>query len=154
MISLCCRHPRAETARFIRDGQAADGRTAAGTRADFRTWLRGHLDLTETRVCDVVLAVSEALANVAEFAYLTFEADGTVDLEAVHNSRRSTLTVTIADRGRWRRPDPGHSQLSRGRGIPLMRILADGVSIDGSLRGTTVCLRFDGVHPGGPRARV
>jgi anti-sigma regulatory factor (Ser/Thr protein kinase) len=37
---------------------------------------------------------------------------------------------------------------SRGRGIPLMRTLADSVIIDTSGLGINVCLRFDDVRTG------
>jgi serine/threonine-protein kinase RsbW len=47
----------------------------------------------------------------------------------------------------------GH--LADGRGIPLMRALADNLTIDTSALGTTVCLRFDNVHaPQGADAKV
>jgi len=58
----------------------------------------------------------------------------------------ATLTVTISDQGCWRDPDPAKQGRVRGRGIPLMRALADDVTIDTSALGTTVCLRFDNVH--------
>lgn len=98
--------------------------------------------MDETRLCDIVLAVNEALANAAEFAYAGGAA-GTVDLEAVRDPRRRTLTVTVSDQGHWRETNPLHRQRSRGRGIPLMRTLADSVIIDTSGLGTSVCLRFD-----------
>ena len=50
-----------------------------------------------------------------------------------------------ADQGCWREPDPAKQGRIRGRGIPLMRALADDVTIDTSALGTTVCLRFDSV---------
>lgn len=98
--------------------------------------------MDETRLCDVVLAVNEALANAAEFAYPD-GGSGTVDLEAVRDTRRRVLMVTVSDQGRWRETNPLHRQRSRGRGIPLMRSLADSVVIDTSGLGTSVCLRFD-----------
>lgn len=100
--------------------------------------------MDETRLCDVVLAVNEALANVAEFAY-TDGGAGSVDLEAVRDMGRRTITVTVSDLGHWRETNPLCRQRSRGRGIPLMRTLADSVIIDTSGLGTTVCLRFDNV---------
>jgi anti-sigma regulatory factor (Ser/Thr protein kinase) len=110
-------------------------------RDEFARWLRRGTGLDETRLCDVVLAVNEALANVAEFAYVDGGA-GTVDLEAVRDIRRSTMTVTVSDQGHWRETNPLHRQRCRGRGIPLMRALADSVIIDTSGLGTSVCLRF------------
>lgn len=92
----------------------------------------------------MILAVNEALANSAEFAYVA-GGDGTVDLEAVRDPGRRTLTVTVSDRGRWRETNPLDRQRRRGRGIPLMRTLADSVIIDTSGLGTSVCMRFDDV---------
>lgn len=128
--------------RFSCNGVDADARTVALLREELSRWLRRGVGMDETRLCDVVLAVNEALANAAEFAYVE-GAVGTVDLEAVRDIGRRTLTVTISDQGRWCETNPLHRQRSRGRGIPLMRTLADSVIIDTSGLGTSVCLRFD-----------
>lgn len=131
--------------RFTRTDVSADAVTAAWTRDEFTQWLRRRTGLDPTRVCDVVLAVNEALANSVEFAYLD-GGDGTVDVEAVRDVRRCTLTVTVSDRGHWRETDPLNRQRCRGRGIPLMRTFADSVIIDTSGLGTSVAMRFDDVH--------
>ncbi len=115
--------------------------TVAQIRDEFGQWLRCGVGLDDTVAHDVVLAVNEALANAAEFAYIQGVA-GTVDIEAVRDVTRGTLTVTVSDRGRWREPDPLRRRRSRGRGIPLMRILADSVIIDATGPGTRVRLRF------------
>lgn len=138
-ISPC---PEADDDRFSCNGVDADARTVALLREQLSRWLRRGVGMDETRLCDVVLAVNEALANAAEFAYVE-GAVGTVDLEAVRDVRRRTLTVTISDQGHWRETNPLHRQRARGRGIPLMRTLADSVIIDTSGLGTSVCLRFD-----------
>lgn len=130
--------------RFSRYQVLANGSSAALLREEFGRWLRRRADLDETSLCDVVLAVNEALANAAEFAYLQHDECGTVDLEAVLDD--AMLAVTIADRGRWRPSDPAVQQRCRGRGIPLMRTLADDVAIGTSALGTTVRLRFDDVR--------
>ena len=93
----------------------------------------------------MVLAVNEALANAAEFAYVE-GGDGTVDLAAARDVARRSLTVTVSDRGHWRETNPLNRQRCRGRGIPLMRTLADSVIIDTSGLGTSVCMRFDNVE--------
>lgn len=128
--------------RFVRHDLPADAPTAAMVREDFARWLRRRVGLDETRLCDVVLAVNEALANIAEFAYLD-GATGTSDLEAVNDVAAHVLTVTVSDQGHWREPDPNRRQRHRGRGIPLMRTLADSLIIDTSALGTSVCMRFD-----------
>lgn len=134
----------AEPTRFSRVQAAADGSTAARLREEFGRWLRGATDLAEASLCDVVLAVNEALANAAEFAYRQDLPSGTVDLEGVLDG--ATLLVTVADGGQWLPSDPQRRQGCRGRGIPLMRTLADDVVIATSAAGTTVRLRFDDVH--------
>ncbi|BBX07366.1 ATP-binding protein [Mycolicibacterium aichiense] len=130
--------------RFARNDVVADAHNAAMVRDEFATWLRACGDIDRVRFSDVVLAVNEALANTAEFAYLLKGGVGTIDLEAVRDG--DTLTVTIADQGQWRESTPATQSRTRGRGIPLMRALADDVTIDSSALGTTVCLRFEQVH--------
>lgn len=131
-------------ARFVRHDLPADARTAAAVRAEFVRWLRRRVTVDEPRLCDVVLAVNEALANAAEFAYLGATA-GTCDLEAVHDVAARALTVTVSDRGHWLEPDPNRRQRHRGRGIPLMRGLSDAFGIGTSASGTSICMRFEGV---------
>lgn len=92
----------------------------------------------------MVLAVHEALANAAEFAYRRDRRAGTVDLEATVGD--GTLTVTVVDHGHWRSASRTPRRRCRGRGIPLMRLLADGVDIDATPSGTSVRLRFDDAH--------
>lgn len=129
---------------FTRHDATADAGCVALVRHEFALWLRSGSGLDQTRLSDVVLAVNEALANSAEFAYRDGP-HGTVDLEAVHDRDRRTLTVTVSDGGRWCETSPLNRQRRRGRGIPLMRTLADSVIIDTSGLGTSVCLRFDDV---------
>ncbi len=136
--------PSAEGDRFIRNDVVADAYNAARVRDEFASWLREYGDLDRVRFSDVVLAVNEALANTAEFAYLQKGGVGTIDVEAVRDN--GTLTVTIADQGHWRESTPATQSRTRGRGIPLMRALADDLTIDSSALGTTVCLRFEKSH--------
>ncbi|KAA0112052.1 ATP-binding protein [Mycolicibacterium sp. P1-5] len=133
--------PSADGDRFIRNEVVADAHSAARVRDEFATWLRACGDIDRVRFSDVVLAVNEALANTAEFAYLLKGGIGTIDVEAVRDGHN--LTVTIADQGHWRESTPATQSRTRGRGIPLMRALADHVTIDSSALGTTVCLRFE-----------
>lgn len=137
-------HDGSAQRRFTRKGAPADPVTAALIREDLGHWLRRMVDLGETRLCDVILAVNEALANSVEFAYP--DGAGTFDLEAAHYPVPEALTVSVLDHGRWRQTDALRNDRNRGRGLQLMRALADAVVIDTSALGTTVCLRFDGVH--------
>ena len=128
--------------RFSCNDATADALSVAQLRDEFARWLRRGAGMDETRMCDTVLAVNEALANAAEFAYDDGRA-GLLNLEAVRDVRRGTITVTVSDQGHWRETNSLHLMRSRGRGISLMRTLADSVIIDTSGLGTSVRLRFD-----------
>ncbi len=131
--------------RFKRTGVAADAPTAATVRDQFAQWLRKFFTLDPIRSSDLVLAVNEALANCAEFAYCDASAAGTMDVEARYLEADSTLVVSVSDRGTWHdrtRPRPR----TRGRGIPLMKALSDRTSIDTSETGTHVRLEWEDVE--------
>jgi len=145
MNTACYPCPDADDDRIAFNDAPATAIAAAWIRDEFARWLRRHTDLDETRLCDVLLAVNEALANTAEFAYVD-GGDGTVDVEAVWDSGRNALTVIVSDRGHWREANLLNRQRRRGRGIPLMRTLADSVVIDTSGLGTSVAMRFDSVY--------
>jgi len=131
----------AASAQFTRV-VVADAGTVADVRSEFSQWIRAQFALDEERVSDIVLAVNEALANAAEFAYITLPEAGTVSIDASHSAITGSLLVVVADRGMWLAEDPVRSR-TRGRGIPLMRTLSDGARIDRMPDGTTVQLRFD-----------
>lgn len=135
-----------DRSRFVRHRVAADARGAARVRADFGVWLKTHFALGGDRFSDVVLAVNEAIANAAEFAYCDATQRGTLDVSASYDHQSDTLAVTVDDRGRWRQKVPAqrHQQL-RGRGIPLMRALADEVAIDRTPHGTRVAMTWTGL---------
>lgn len=129
--------------RFARTRVAADPRSAARARAEFGAWLETHFTLNSDRFSDVLLAVNEAIANAAEFAYCEASHRGTLDVIAAYDRRADTLAVTVDDRGRWRQKVPAlHQQQLRGRGIPLMEVLADQVTIDRTSRGTRVTMTW------------
>lgn len=136
--------------RFVRLQVAADAHSAARTRTEFRVWLERHFTLGAERFSDLLLAVNEAIANATEFAYADGSRNGTVDVSAAYDDESDTLAVTINDHGRWR--DDGSAQRRperRGRGIPLMRALADEVALDRTSQGTNVTLTWtDLTEPG------
>jgi anti-sigma regulatory factor (Ser/Thr protein kinase) len=140
--------PPAEVAnaeRFERFGLDADAGTVAMARREFADWLKRFFDLDEVRCSDLVLAINEALANAAEFAYVSAEQPGTNDICAVHDPQAQTLTVDITDRGTWRTPQTDPAPRTRGRGIPLMETLSDQAIIEPSSAGTRVRLEWHGV---------
>ena len=104
------------------------------------------------KVSDVVLAVNEAMANAAEYAYVTAEQPGAMHVLADYDGTAATLTVTVTDEGAWRNVDPATTELSRGRGIPLMRALSDHATVDSSDAGTRVCMEWNRVTAARARA--
>ncbi|OBJ05489.1 anti-sigma regulatory factor [Mycobacterium sp. 1465703.0] len=139
-----------DQSRFVRTRVAADARSAARTRAEFGVWLERYFSLDDDRFSDLLLAVNEAIANAAEFAYVDAAERGTVDVPAAYDRDSDTLAVTVDDRGRWRQKVPvQRRQQMRGRGIPLMETLADEVVIDRTPQGTRVTLTWDNMtRPG------
>ena len=101
--------------------------------------------LDPTTISDVVLAVNEALANAAEFAYAKADHRGAMHLLADYDTASSTLTVTVTDEGAWRIANGENKKISRGRGIPLMQALADRATIDSTPAGTRVRLEWNHV---------
>ena len=69
----------------------------------------------------LLTAVGEAVANAVEHAYV-----GPPGLVRVHAHAGESLVVTIEDEGKWK---PAQRRDERGRGLPLMRALMDGVEI-------------------------
>jgi serine/threonine-protein kinase RsbW len=129
-------------AAFVRTA-AADAGAVSSLREEFARWLRNGFRLDAVRHSDIVLAVNEAMANAAEYAYRDGGRDRTFCLQARRDGP-GVLAVTVADRGTWREAAPASKASARGRGIPLMRALADRFAIDPSPQGTRVYLGFDG----------
>ena len=138
--------------QFARIDAVADPASAAQIRREFSEWLGRHFMLDATKASDVVLAVNEAMANAAEFAYVMVEQPGAMHVLASYDGTAATLTVTVTDEGAWRSADPATTDLRRGRGIPLMQALADHATVDSSAAGTRVCLEWNRVAAGQPRA--
>lgn len=134
--------PLDDRSRFVRLRVAADALSATRIRVEFRNWLDRHFTLGAERFSDLVLAVSEALANAAEFAYTDAPDLGTMDVSAAYDAASDTLAVTVNDHGQWRQRASAR-ELGRGRGIPLMRALADEASIEGTPQGTQVTLTWN-----------
>jgi anti-sigma regulatory factor (Ser/Thr protein kinase) len=138
-----------DRSRFVRTRIAADAPSAARTRSEFGSWLDRHFALGDERFNDLVLAVNEAIANAAEFAYVDTAQVGTMDVSADYDVDSDTLAVTVNDRGRWRKNAPvatGGRCAVRGRGIPLMRALADEAIIASTSQGTHVKLTWTHLH--------
>ncbi|RCW39953.1 anti-sigma regulatory factor (Ser/Thr protein kinase) [Halopolyspora algeriensis] len=81
------------------------------------------------------LSSYEAMANVVEHAYT--DGDGVLDLTAVCLPAENRVRVTVADRGEWTVP-PARPDMRNGRGLPLIRRLADESEVVAGSVGTTV----------------
>ena len=132
---------------FDRSDVVADAVSVVTVREELERWLKRGFELDALRLNDLVLAVNEALANVAEFAYRHASQPGTVDVRAEFDRSTSILTITVTDRGSWRDDSEREPRRTRGRGIPLMQALSDEVGIDAGSQGTTVCMRFGNISP-------
>lgn len=128
----------------------ADVKALSAMRGPLAAWARS-MGLADETVDDVVLASYEALANAAEHAYRGrveevppggADSNGTRQITLSAERTDDAVVVTVADHGRWL--DHSERGGSRGRGLVLMRELADDMHIDiGNDRsGTTVCLHW------------
>ncbi|MPZ65508.1 MAG: hypothetical protein GEU83_08305 [Pseudonocardiaceae bacterium] len=121
----------------LRAETAATDRNAAELRRQFHHWLA--LDTAADIVDDLGLVVYEAVANAVEHAYADHtDGPGPVRLEA-HRTDGHVLII-VADEGTWRAPTDDRF---RGRGLQLMRHLAQEVTVDSNHDGTVVRLRAD-----------
>jgi anti-sigma regulatory factor (Ser/Thr protein kinase) len=101
-------------------------------RAEARTWLSG-VGVDPPTAFELVLAVSEACANAVE--HPVSRRSASVEVDGALN--RGELVLSVRDAGGWRDPPaPG----DRGRGLPIMRLLVDGVDVVRSSDGTEVRL--------------
>ena len=108
-------------------------------RHSFADWAVAQ-GLDRDHIDTATLATYEALSNVAAHAY-PGDAPGTLDLWARYEPEQHHLEVTVTDRGHWVPPPEDPGPLG-GRGIPLMRSLAEHADIEPGDRGTTVHLHW------------
>lgn len=107
---------------------------------DLRDRLTGWLGSagTSTELTDrIVLAANEAVTNAVAHAYDGVPA-GIVRVTADRDEE--TITIKIADEGRWRPARPGGRG---GRGVLIMQECVDRVFIDKGSHGTTVKLQAE-----------
>ena len=83
---------------------------------------------------DVLIATGEAVANAIEHGHRD-SPGGTVSLRATALVDR--VLVTVVDTGVWKTPRPD-VDITRGRGVTLMKALMQDVSIVPNANGTTV----------------
>jgi anti-sigma regulatory factor (Ser/Thr protein kinase) len=134
-----------DSATFAKIGVVAGPELAGQIRRELSEWLRQNFSLDPEKSSDVLLAVYEALANAAEFAYVTAPQPGVMHVRADYDDAASVLTVTVTDEGLWRSNAKDVKDIARGRGIPLMHALADRADIDSTAAGTEVRLQWDNI---------
>jgi serine/threonine-protein kinase RsbW len=104
--------------------------------------------LSDERIDDLKLAVSEACTNAIEAHRSSSSSDERVIVQCIEGDDR--LEIVVADSGSGFDPealpehppvtDPTRLNFERGLGIPLIRTLVDEVQFDPSASGTTVTL--------------
>jgi two-component sensor histidine kinase len=111
-----------------------------------RAWLR-TTDVDEDTAEAVLLATGEAVSNAVEHAYPP-DAEGVVDLTMTSGPGPAGLQVSVVDGGRWR-PAPSDTGF-RGRGLAMIRALADLAEITTGSHGTSVRLTWGPPSPARP----
>jgi anti-sigma regulatory factor (Ser/Thr protein kinase) len=133
--------------RPLRLALPADPITPSVTRQRVREWLVAW-SWPEDQLDDILLAVSEAVSNAIEHAYVD-QAPGMVEVRGGIETTpdgQYRATVIVRDHGRWRPPPSDHE--NRRRGIPIMRVCMEIVTIgqpDDDPVGTWVVLRSKAV---------
>jgi anti-sigma regulatory factor (Ser/Thr protein kinase) len=126
---------------FALPGIAADPEQAASLRGEFAHWLDDDLGLGREFVADATLAVYEALSNAVEHAYRAAARSNLMDLHAEYDPATTDLVVTVTDYGAWR-AQKATGRRTGGRGLDLMRALADRVAVETSNAGTRARLSW------------
>ena len=120
---------------FHWEGRAIAARLGEVRRA-IQDWAR-RAGLPADLIDELVLASYEAMANSAEHAY----AAGPPGMLSVQVSASpGSIDVVVADHGTWRAPD-AYARF-RGRGLPLIKGLAEEVTVTTTEHGTTVRMRW------------
>ena len=127
-------------------GVPAVAEQAGAVRGAVLRWARAVCRSREM-VDDIGLAVYEALANVIEHAYPAGAKHAVFELHAEREA--DTLTVVVADRGRWRSRHPSPGTSWRGRGLRLIEKLAAEFELCPNASGTLVRMRWPCPEPAG-----
>jgi anti-anti-sigma factor len=116
----------------------ADPHQLAPMRRQIHEWATG-IGLGREKLDDLQLAVVEAAGNAVEHAYRDSDRPGQVQV-VLSADPDGGVRVTVSDQGKWRPPpqDPG----CRGRGVQIIKALADEVDIAAGSDGTVVRFRL------------
>lgn len=116
--------------------QVATAQNITGIRRGFAAWLA--LDVAAGDLFDdLVLAVYEALANVADHAYADAP-DGVGKVRLLAHRSPESLRITVSDDGLWR---AATGAPFRNRGLAVIRLLISQVHIETTRSGTVVHLQ-------------
>lgn len=146
------RAPSGDSRRLLRLALPAEPISISVARSEVHRWLAGW-SWPACELADIVLAVSEAVSNAIEHAYLG-QPPGMVELRGGVEATRcghGRVTIIVRDHGRWR--PPPRDNPNRHRGISLMRACVASVTIgqlDDDPVGTRVVLRSRTVPPQEP----
>ena len=122
-------------------GEPADADRASAIRRELGEWL-DIVGVDPDRAYDVVLATYEAIANSVEHAYRDHADRGTLDIRVLWVAD-GRIDVKVVDRGAGASHNSGPN---RGRGVPLMRALADSAAVTSDQNGTTVHMIWDAIR--------
>jgi anti-sigma regulatory factor (Ser/Thr protein kinase) len=100
-----------------------------------------NIGMTAERVQALTLATYEAMANAVTHAY--HDRPGTLELHATYLPRHHQVTITVTDHGHWRPTLVNTSPLRPdGRGLGLIRALAEDTTITAGTEGTSVRMHW------------
>ncbi|MFO1186160.1 MAG: SpoIIE family protein phosphatase [Alphaproteobacteria bacterium] len=143
LAALCVRFASPSTDRLRIRLPAATAQLAP-LRQRLREWL-GSRGIAAADIDDLLVITGEAAANSIEHGYFHDWAAGELAVEVeLHGT---TVSCRVRDFGRWRYPP---ARGDRGRGLRLVRALAERVELTRGLQGTTLVIDYrcrDGSAP-------
>ena len=105
---------------------------AATLREQLTGWLQGAGGLARKDVFEVTLATTEAFENAVRHP----RQPSTPVVELRVSITDSAVSVSLRDHGVWH----GQAGEGEGLGLPMMRLLMDGVEVQSAADGTTVTM--------------
>lgn len=118
---------------------AAESERLPEVRRGLSSWAE-RIGMSAEQVEALTLASYEALSNAAAHAYAPC-VDGTIEVAASYQPESALVQVTVTDNGRWRRERSTREGIG-GRGLMLIRSLAEHAEVHAGATGTTVCMSW------------
>lgn len=116
----------------------ADPERLPGLRRALAGWAE-RAGMSAEQVEVLALASYEALANATAHAYS--DGAGVLKVHATYLPEQAQAQVTVTDSGHWRPPPTERGELS-GRGLVLIRNLAEQAEVSTDTSGTTVWMSW------------